>query len=73
MPYLLFYRVINKLARYRAPDILKKEIFNILINNIENDTIEEWNKSFAKLDVDHSGMIKIKELIKLIEKTGKFK
>lgn len=65
--------MINKLARYRAPDILKKEIFNILINNIESDLIQDWNKTFEKLDVDHSGMIKIKELVKMIEKTGKFK
>jgi len=35
--------------------------------------IQQWNKYFETLDIDHSGMIKIKEMIKVIEKTGKFK
>lgn len=65
--------MISKLARYRAPDQLKKQIFNILINNIESEVIEQWNRNFEKLDSDNSGMIKIKEIIKLIEKTGSFK
>lgn len=65
--------MISKLARYRAPDMLKKEIFNILINNIESDLIQQWNKYFEELDTDSTGMIKIKELVKLIGKTGKFK
>mmetsp|Transcript_22285 Transcript_22285/g.25605 ORF Transcript_22285/g.25605 Transcript_22285/m.25605 type:complete len:110 (-) Transcript_22285:93-422(-) len=53
--------------------MLKKEIFNILINSIESELIQEWNKHFEILDTDNTGMIKIRELIKLIEKTGKFK
>jgi Ca2+-binding EF-hand superfamily protein len=61
------------LARYRAPDLLKKEIFNILMNSVESDLIQKWNEHFEKLDTDHTGMIKIKELIRLIAKTGQFK
>jgi Ca2+-binding EF-hand superfamily protein len=61
------------LTRYRAPDLLKKEIFNILMNSVESDLIQKWNEHFEKLDTDHTGMIKIKELIRLIAKTGQFK
>lgn len=61
------------MARYRAPDMLKKEIFNLLMNNIESDIIQQWNTYFEKLDTDNTGMIKIKELVKLIGKTGRFK
>lgn len=69
----LFYRVISKLASYRAPDQLKKEVFNILMNNIESNLIQQWNNHFEGLDTDNTGMIKIKELIKLIGSTGRFK
>lgn len=61
------------MARYRAPDMLKKEIFSLLMNNIESDVIQQWNTYFEELDSDNTGMIKIKELIKLIARTGRFK
>ena len=67
------YRVIDKLARYKAPDRLKKQIFDILVNNIESELIQQWNKHFEALDTDNTGLVNIKELIKLIEKTGRFK
>ena len=70
---LIFFRVINKLSKYRAPDKLKKQIFNILVNNIESELIQQWNKHFEVLDTKGTGLVNIKELIKLIEKTGRFK
>ncbi|CAI2385645.1 unnamed protein product [Moneuplotes crassus] len=66
-------RVLGKLARYRAPDTLKKEIFNLLLNNIESEVVQEWNHYFESLDVKNTGFIKINELIDLIGKNRKFK
>jgi Ca2+-binding EF-hand superfamily protein len=43
------------------------------MNNIESDIIQQWNRYFEKLDIDNTGFIKIKELFKLIGKTGRFK
>ncbi|CAI2384535.1 unnamed protein product [Moneuplotes crassus] len=66
-------RVISKLARYRTPDILKKEIFNLLLSNIQSEVIQEWNQLFETLDVKNTGCIRIKELIELLGNNKKFK
>lgn len=43
------------------------------MNNVESDMIQEWNAYFESLDTESTGTISIKELIKLIAKTGRFK
>lgn len=65
--------MIEKLCRYRAPDMLKKEIFTILLNNVKSELIQKWNRDFERLDTDNTGMVKIKELIRILEKEGGFK
>lgn len=65
--------MIDKLARYRAPDKLKKQVFDILVNNIESEQIRSWNRHFEALDTEHTGLVTIRELVRLIEKTGRFK
>jgi Ca2+-binding EF-hand superfamily protein len=52
--------------------MLKKEIFNLLMNNVESQLIQDWNMHFQNLDSDNTGTIKIKELVKLIQKTRQF-
>lgn len=62
--------VIKKLARYKVPDILKKEVFLILANQIKDETIEDWNKTFEELDVEGTGMIRIDTLIQKCKDEG---
>lgn len=67
------FRVVGKLARYRTPDTFKKEIFNLLLTNINSEVVQEWNQYFESLDVNNTGSIKIKGLIDLIGKDRRFK
>lgn len=55
--------VFEKLSKFKVPDILKKEVFLILANQISEETIHKWNKTFEELDTEGTGMITVDALI----------
>lgn len=59
--------VIANLVKYQNVDTLKREIFIILMNNMNSDTKVKWNKYFEALDVDQDGHIKINVLIENLD------
>lgn len=63
--------ILKKLANFKAPDMLKKEMFLILANQIDKEQIQEWNQAFEELDVDGTGMIKVSTIIELCKSRGR--
>mmetsp|Transcript_6958 Transcript_6958/g.7862 ORF Transcript_6958/g.7862 Transcript_6958/m.7862 type:complete len:319 (+) Transcript_6958:628-1584(+) len=55
--------IIKRLTHFKVPDMLKKEVFLILANQIKNETIQNWTKTFEQLDQDGNGFIDIDALI----------
>lgn len=62
--------IVKKLARFKIPDMLKKEIFLILANQIDSATVDKWTMTFESLDTEGTGMIKIDALIKTCKESG---
>ncbi|CAI2362808.1 unnamed protein product [Moneuplotes crassus] len=59
--------VLRRLANFKSPDKLRKEIFQVLVCNVQPDTIYKMNEYFASLDVDNKGEISIKDVMKKFE------
>ena len=62
--------VATKLSHFKTPDMLKKEVFLILANQISDETLEKWNKTFEELDVEGTGKIKLQTLIDKCKDAG---
>ena len=54
---------LSNLFKYKEPNVLKKEVFVFLMNNMKSDSKEKWNQIFERLDVDKVGQIKISSLL----------
>ena len=59
--------VLRRLANFKSPDKLKKEIFQFLAWNVKADTINQMNEYFHKLDTDNKGQINIKDVFQKFE------
>jgi len=60
-------KVLKRLANFRSPAKLKKEIFHVLASNVKSETINQLNAYFNSLDKDKTGMIKIEHVLKKFE------
>lgn len=56
-------QTIDKLANYRSPEGLRKEIFLFLVHNINSANKTKWNEIFESLDTKHCGKIRIWDII----------
>lgn len=56
-------KVLKRLANFRSPDKLKKEIYHFLACNIKAETINQMNVYFNSLDKDKTGMISIEDVL----------
>jgi len=54
---------LSNLIKYKEPNVLKKEVFVLLMNNMNSESKEKWNQIFERLDVDKVGQIKISSLL----------
>lgn len=59
--------VLRRLANFRSPDKLKKEIFQFLACNVKTETINQMTAYFNSLDKDKTGMIKIEDVLTKFE------
>lgn len=59
--------VLKKLANFRSPDKLKKEIYQFLASNIKAETINQMNIYFHSLDTDKTGLIRIDDVLNKFE------
>lgn len=54
---------MTRLVNYRSPEGLKKEIFMLIIHNLTMKNKSKWNQIFEYLDTEHTGRIRIGDLI----------
>ena len=62
--------IAKKLACFKLPDMLKKEVFLIVANQINSDIVKKWTYTFEELDTEGTGMIKIDSLINKCKEAG---
>lgn len=60
-------KVLRKLAHFRSPDKLKKEIFHFLASNMNTDTLTQMTNYFNTLDKDKKGQISIEDVLNKFE------
>lgn len=61
------HKAMTRLVNYRSPNDLKKEVFMLLISNINLPSQYKWNQIFEYLDTEHTGRIRIGDLIKKLK------
>ncbi len=63
-------KIYNLIKNFRGANVLKKEAMRIIVNNLSENEIKNLREAFRLIDSDHSGMIKIKELKKVLQEFG---
>lgn len=60
-------KLLERLAHSKSPSELKKEIMLVLINLSDSGNLSKWNECFESLDIEGSGTIDVKEIIKKLK------